>query len=282
MASIIYSDGYVPTLNNLTNRNREIQVVKHDLFNNLTAIERDVLCIAKEILKLKRYKTKFQKNSEIIYLQKYPIIEKLYAKCIAKLHFSKGYTKKEIFRAIQALEKKYWIVSNERRTKAEILNNKKYLKILNFIEKYPGIYGRDIKIEKKLKITRGPFLKYIITLNRFNLVRSKKIGKRVHYFLSDIPEIHDELKALFLNPLILKIIKKIKINKNINTSQIADSLNIYSGTIAYHIKKLIKVNVLKRTKTKKGVYTINYSLLRSYNNIFLKPDFSKLFESNLD
>ena len=50
MASIIYSDGYVPTLNNLSNRSREIQVVKHDLFNNLTTIERDVLCIAKEII----------------------------------------------------------------------------------------------------------------------------------------------------------------------------------------------------------------------------------------
>ncbi|KKN31010.1 hypothetical protein LCGC14_0828390 [marine sediment metagenome] len=31
--------------------------------------------------------------------------------------------------------KNYFAISNERRTKAEILNNKNYLKILHFIEK---------------------------------------------------------------------------------------------------------------------------------------------------
>ena len=50
MASIVYSDSYAPTLNNLSNRSREIQVVKQDLLNNLTVMEKDILSIAKEII----------------------------------------------------------------------------------------------------------------------------------------------------------------------------------------------------------------------------------------
>ena len=157
------------------------------IIEELTEIEKDVLDIAKSILKLKRYDAEFEIESES-QIQKYPIIEKLYAKCIAKLSYRKGYSKEEIFLTIRTLEEKTWIVTNERRTKLEILTNEKLEKILNFIKNNPGIHARDDKIEKELNITRTPFLKHIMTLERFNLIRSKKIGKSLHYFLSDVPE----------------------------------------------------------------------------------------------
>ena len=64
----------------------------------LNVIEKDVLDIAKDILKLKRYDADFDIDlSSEAELQKFPIIEKLYAKSIAKLAYKKGYSKEEIF-----------------------------------------------------------------------------------------------------------------------------------------------------------------------------------------
>ncbi|GAI87964.1 unnamed protein product [marine sediment metagenome] len=115
------------------------------IIEELTEIEKDVLDIAKNILKLKRYDAEFEIESES-QIQKYPIIEKLYAKCIAKLSYRKGYSKEEIFLTIRTLEEKTWIVTNERRTKLEILTNEKLEKILNFIKNNPGIHARNDKM----------------------------------------------------------------------------------------------------------------------------------------
>ena len=105
----------------------EKKEVAKQIVDELTVIEKDVLEIAKDILKLKRYGSDFEIESET-QIQKYPIIEKLYAKCIAKLSYRKGYSKEEIFIAIRSLEEKNWIVTKERRTKLEILTNEKLVK----------------------------------------------------------------------------------------------------------------------------------------------------------
>ncbi|TXT61399.1 MAG: hypothetical protein BAJALOKI2v1_30017 [Promethearchaeota archaeon] len=252
---------------------------KEEITEDLTEIEKDILEIAEEILKLKRYDSEFEIESKT-QIQKYPIIEKLYATCISKLSYNKGYTKDEIFLTIRNLEEKNWIVTNERRTKAEILNNEKLVEILEFIEKNPGVHARDDKIEKELEITRTPFLKHIMTLERFNLIRSNKIGKTLHYFIEDTPDEYDELKAIFLNPMIPKIIEEFFKDETIAISAIGDKLDVYPGTIQYHLKKLKKLDLIKSTKNKAGkkVYLVNVELLKRYNQIFKEPDFSQLLK----
>jgi len=247
------------------------------IIEELTEIEKDVLDIAKNILKLKRYDAEFEIESES-QIQKYPIIEKLYAKCIAKLSYRKGYSKEEIFLTIRTLEEKTWIVTNERRTKLEILTNEKLEKILNFIKNNPGIHARDDKIEKELNITRTPFLKHVMTLERFNLIRSKKIGKSLHYFLSDVPEDYDKFKIIFLNPLNPKILEEIFKDESVKVSKIGENLDIYSGTILYHINKLKDLNLVKSTKSQSGkkIFLVNIELLKKYNEFFKEPDFSRL------
>lgn len=249
--------------------------------DELTEIERDVLKIAKNILKLKRYDADFDLEIETeAELQKYPIIEKLYAKCIAKLAYKKGYSKEDIFLAIRSLEDKTWIVTNERRTKLEILNNEKLVSILNFIESNPGIHARDEKVEKELDITRTPFLKHIMTLERFKLIRSKKIGKSLHYFVVDIPEDFDELKVIFTNPLITDILEEFVKDETVSISRIGEILDVYSGTIQYHIRKMKELDLVKSSKDQKNqtIHIVNIELLKKYNNIFKEPDFSKLLD----
>ncbi len=252
---------------------------QEEIVDELNEIEKDVLDIATEILKLKRYETEFEIESES-QIQKYPIIEKLYAKCIAKLSYRKGYSKEEIFIAIRSLEEKNWIVTNERRTKLEILTNEKLLKILDFIKENPGIHARDEKIEKELDITRTPFLKHVMTLERFKLIRSKKIGKSLHYFLNDVPEDYDKYKIIFLNPLIPKLLEQIFKDELVTVSKIAEVLDMYSGTILYHIKKLKELNLVKSTKNQsdKKIHLVNIELLKLYNEFFDEPDFKSLLK----
>ncbi len=258
---------------------KEVEPIEEQIVEELTEVEKDVLEIAKDILKLKRYEAEFEIESES-QIQKYPIIEKLYAKCIAKLSYKKGYSKEEIFLAIRSLEEKTWIVTNERRTKLEILTNEKLMKISYFIKKNPGIHARDDKIEKELKITRTPFLKHVMTLERFDLIRSKKIGKTLHYFLSEVPEDYDKYKIIFLNPLNPKILEEMFKEETITVSKIGESLGIYSGTILYHVKKLKELNLVRSAKNQSGkkVFLVNFELLKKYNEFFKEPDFTTLLK----
>lgn len=257
------------------------EYIDESIVDDLTEIEFDVLDVAKEVLKLKRYDAEFEIEAEREKIQKYPIIEKLYAQCIGKLSYRKGYSKEDIFLAIRTLEEKNWIVTHERRTKLEILTNEKLVKILDFIKEHPGVHARDDRIENELKISRTPFLKHIMTLERFKLIRSKKIGKSLHYFIVDVPEDYDKFKVIFLNPLIPQVLEEIFKDEAITISKMAEVLEIYSGTIQYHIKKLIELNLLKITKnskTNKKIYLANIELLKEYNKHFREPDFSTLLK----
>ncbi len=252
-----------------------------EIVEDLTEIEKDVLTIAENILKLKRYDADFDievdTESE---LQKYPILEKLYAKCIAKLAYKKGYSKEDIFLAIRSLEEKSWIVTSERRTKLEILTNEKLVSILDFIQENPGIHARDEKIERELNITRTPFLKHVMTLERFKLIRSRKIGKTLHYFLAEVPENFDKYRVIFTNPLIPKIVELIFKEETITITKVGEILDIYAGTIQYHIKKLKDLDLVKTTINQKNdkIHLVNIELLKKYNEFFKEPDFSQLLK----
>ncbi|NHJ24063.1 MAG: winged helix-turn-helix transcriptional regulator [Candidatus Lokiarchaeota archaeon] len=260
---------------------KEEIIDREALVEELTEIEADVLKVAKNILKLKRYEADFDLDVDTeAELQKFPIIEKLYAKCIAKLAYKKGYSKEELFLAIRSLDEKNWIVTNERRTKLEVLNNEKLVTILNFIRDHPGIHARDDSIESELNITRTPFLKHIMTLERFKLIRSRKIGKSLHYFLADVPEDYDNYKIIFLNPLIYQIIQELLNDESIAISKVGENLDVYSGTVQYHIKKLKELDLVRSVlnKNNEKIHLVNIELLKEYNKFFKEPDFSRLLK----
>ena len=254
-------------------------VKEEELTDELSDIEKDILKIAEEILKLKRYDTEFEIESES-QIQRFPIIEKLYATCIAKLSYKKGYSKEDIFLSIRSLEEKNWIVTNERRTKLEILQNEKLASIIEFIRDNPGVHARDEKIEETLNITRTPFLKHVMTLENFDLIRSKKIGKTLHFFLKDLPDDFDKYKVVFINDLIPKIIEEFFKDDTIAISEIAEDLDVYPGTVQYHLKKMKELDLIKSSKntTGKKIHLVNIELLKKYNKYFKEPNFSELLK----
>ena len=119
-----------------------------------------------------------------------------------------------------------------------------------------------------------------MTLDRFKLIRSKKIGKTLHYFIADVPEEQDKYRVIFLNPLIPQIIEEFFKEERITISKLGEILDIYSGTIQYHIKKLKDLDLIRATKNQAGkkIHLINIELLKKYNEIFGEPDFSKLLQ----
>lgn len=238
-------------------------------FEGLSPLERDVLIIAEEILKQKRYKAEVVVDRVETMS---PLMDKLYSKCIAKLTYTKGIAKEEIFKTIQTLSKKRWIVTDQRRTRREILEAETLQKVLSFIHDYPGAHARDERIENEIGITRNPFIKHVMVLEAFGLVRSKKIGRTLNYFLSNIPEIFDEFVVLFSNPLVVNIIKILLKEEDAGLSEIARRLGVYHGAIQYHIKALESKDLLWKENNR---MRINRSLLKSYNDLYKIPPFEE-------
>jgi hypothetical protein len=258
-----------------------IDQLRDELLSELTPIEKDVLGVAKEILKLKKYPAEL--SLERVELMS-PMVDKIYSKAIARFENQKGYKKDAIFSAIQSLESKKWIITNQRTTKAEILKNPIKKEILTFIQKYPGIHARDGKIEEILHITRNPFIKHMATLEAFGLIRSSKIGSTLNYFPSDLPDVFDDLAVLFQNEIVTEIVHSF-INKHMTLMELAEKIGVYHRAIQYHIKTLLKHNVLLeidptevdlnggKIDSRRKYYQVNSGLLERYNRLFKIPPF---------
>ena len=236
-------------------------------YDQLSNLEKEILTIAKTILK----KNKFSSILNVERLEMAsPIVEQLYYKCVAKLHYCQDISKEEIFATIQVLVKTKWMVSGQRRTRQEIIETPLFRKILQFIEKHPGTYSRDSAVESELHLTKSPFLKHVKVLDAFSLIRKKKTGNKITYFLKNVPDTFDELVVLFSNPEITKTVFTLKSMKCSNISEIARRLDIFRGTIQYNVKKLLENGVF--TKNDSGI-EVNNQILSKYNQIYQSPAF---------
>ncbi len=224
----------------------------------LTPLETEILDIAKKILKLKRYEIKLEIEREETVS---PMVEKLYGTCVAKLTGAKGFSKSEIFLALRELERKNWIVTDERRTKEEILENDILQDVLKLISNDPGIHARDDKIQEVLGITRNPFTKHVMTLLRFDLIEKRKIGKTTNYFPRDFPEDLMELCVVLQNDLALDTVKLLIKDPNMGVLDLARELDVFHGAIQYHLKKMREFNFVDDDNK------INFEIANRYNAI---------------
>jgi len=266
----------------------KIDLIQKQLLSELTPIEKDVLSVAREMLKKKRLPTEI-KTERIETIS--PMVDSIYAKSIARFLNQKNYKKEAIFLAIKSLEQKRWIITGQRSTKEEILNNPIKKKILAFVEKYPGVHARDTKIALQLDMTRNPFIKHMVSLEAFNLVRSSKIGSTLNYFPVDLPDVFDDLAVQFHNPIVVEIIKLFLADERrkdgrMTLMQMAKELGVYHRAIQYHINFLLKNNVLlsvspteikqnEKVDTRRKYYRVNQDLLLRYNRLFKIPPFSE-------
>ena len=234
---------------------------------DLTNLERDVISVAQETLKLKRYEAKLLVDRVE---NMNPLVDKLFATCIARFSYSKGYSKSEIFLTLKELERKNWIVTGQRRTRQEILENAIMKGILGLIEDAPGIHARDPLILERLGITRNPFTKHVMTLTSFDLIRIGKIGKTQNYFPLSSPPDFDELFVVLQNDLCLKLVQLLLDKSGIGVLDIARELNVFHGAIQYHIKKLKILKFLNEN------LEVNRQMALRYNQ------FAKIYKLKLE
>jgi predicted transcriptional regulator len=98
--------------------------------------------------------------------------------------------------------------------------------------------------------------------------------------LVDVPEDYDKYKVIFSNSLIPKEIEDIFKDEGIAISKIGEILDVYSGTIQYHMKKLKDLDLIKSVKDKQNqkIHLVNIELLKKFNEFFKEPNFSKLLQ----
>ncbi|OLS15242.1 MAG: hypothetical protein RBG13Loki_1128 [Promethearchaeota archaeon CR_4] len=233
---------------------------------DLTNLERDVISVAQDVLKLKRYEAKLLVDRVE---NMNPLVDKLFATCIARFSYSKGYSKSEIFLTIKELERKNWIVTGQRRTRQEILENEIMKGILKLIEEAPGIHARDPIILERLGITRNPFTKHVMTLSSFDLIRIGKIGKTQNYFPLSSPVELDELFVVLQNDLCLQMVQLLLDKPGIGVLDLARELNVFHGAIQYHAKKLKALGFLNEN------LEVNHQIAVRYNQ------FAKIYQLNL-
>lgn len=214
---------------------------KEEEIEELAPIERDVLEIAEKVLKLKRYEIKLGIEREETIS---PMVDKLFATCIAKLSHSKGYSREDLFVTIRDLERKKWIVTDERRTKAEILESDVLQGVLRLISENPGIHARDPRVQEELGITRNPFTKHIMTLKRFDLVVSKRVGRTANYYLKDFPPDLMDLCAYLQNDLARDVLQQLLDHPEIGVLDLARALDVFHGAVQYHLKKFRKLDLV--------------------------------------
>lgn len=249
--------------------NRDVESFIMEEYDSLSPLEKDILEIAKTILK----KKKLSAEIEVDHIDRCSeLVQKLHEKCIAKLKYTKGYSAETIFEAIKGLEAKQWIVTDHRRTKKEIIESEPLLKVLEFIKQNPGIHARHQKIQDELNISRNPFIKHVMVLEAFGLVRSIKFGRTQNYFFSELPDIFDNLVVLFQNDLIVNMINLVLENPDITLTKIAENLNVYHSAIQYHIKTLKDLDLMEQDDNNR--FIINKNLLQRYNKLYKIPPFN--------
>ncbi len=143
---------------------------------------------------------------------------------------------------------------NEKNKKVLELENRR--KIYELVRKYSGSHFREL--ERKSKIPIGILKYHLDFLNKHGLIKQEKDGNNIRYFLANIKFENMKLLSLLRQKSIRRIILFILTNKKPYHQDIVKFVGLSPSTVSWHIKKLIKSNVI--TEIKEG-RKITYSLL---------------------
>jgi PKD repeat protein len=124
--------------------------------------------------------------------------------------------------------------------KEEILDDFTRGKIYGYIMANPGDHYNSIK--KALKLSDGSFAHHIHVLEKEGVVKSKRDGTHRRFYPSEmrIPENGGTLKKSQLH-----IIQIVKEAPGISQKDIATLLGVSSATVNYHLKELIKQDIVR-------------------------------------
>ncbi|MCJ7571082.1 MAG: ArsR family transcriptional regulator [Candidatus Thermoplasmatota archaeon] len=132
----------------------------------------------------------------------------------------------------------------------EMLNLSRRKMIFNQISKYPGTYIREM--EKALSLSIGDLQYHLQQLEKADLISSHDDGRRKRYFIKNEVNYFDrEILSFIKMRTPRRIIIFLMIHPESSFKEILAEFNFTKGALSFHLKKLIKANIVINTKREK-------------------------------
>jgi len=158
---------------------------------------------------------------------------------------------------IKTMIKRRIIIPGTKLMKNNITENQTRKKILNYIKKNPAININEIM--KHQNIGSNQALWHLSALEKFQFIRSKKIGNRKIFFACGSNPEFDEIHYYLKVEIVQEIIKFMEKSKNaLKVTDIADGLKKNHNTVTKYLSILDNLNLLKIEKEKtRNLYKMN-------------------------
>ena len=132
----------------------------------------------------------------------------------------------------------------------EILNLSRRKMIFNQISKYPGTYIREM--EKTLSLSLGDLQYHLQQLEKADLISSHDDGRRKRYFVKNEVNYFDrEILSFIKMRTPRRIIIFLMIHPESSFKEILAKFHFTKGALSFHLKKLIKANIVINIKREK-------------------------------
>jgi len=138
----------------------------------------------------------------------------------------------------------------------ELLNLSRRKMIFHQISKYPGTYIREM--EKTLSLTMGDLQYHLQQLEKADLISSHDDGRRKRYFVKNEVNYFDREILSFLKMRTpRRIIIFLLLHPDSSFKETLAEFHFTKGALSFHLKKLIKTNiVINIKKEKEMIYRI--------------------------
>ena len=132
----------------------------------------------------------------------------------------------------------------------EMLNLSRRKMIFNQISKYPGTYIREM--EKTLSLSLGDLQYHLQQLEKADLISSHDDGRRKRYFVKNEVNYFDrEILSFIKMRTPRRIIIFLMIHPESSFKEILAEFHFTKGALSFHLKKLIKANIVINIKREK-------------------------------
>jgi predicted transcriptional regulator len=132
----------------------------------------------------------------------------------------------------------------------DLLNLSRRKMIFQQISQYPGTYLREM--EKTLSLTLGDLQYHLQQLEKADLISSHDDGRRKRYFVKNEVNYFDrEILSFIKMRTPRRIIIFLLLHPESSFKEILTEFHFTKGALSFHLKKLIKANILIQTKREK-------------------------------
>jgi predicted transcriptional regulator len=122
--------------------------------------------------------------------------------------------------------------------------------IFQHISKYPGTYIREM--EKTLSLSMGDLQYHLQQLEKADLISTHNDGRRKRYFIKNEVNYFDrEILSFIKMRTSRRIIIFLLLNPESNFKDVLAQFHFTKGALSFHLKKLIKANIVIQTKKEK-------------------------------